>query len=409
MSPHTTARRGRVVIVQPLLLEYRVTFYELLRDRLDAAGIRLEIVHGAPPHGTEREWQTRDLGWTTRVDERIVPVGSFHLAWQPCLDEVAGADLVIVEQATKRLVNYVLLGRQVRGGPRVAFWGHGRNFQATSRVEATAEVLKRFVTRRAHWFFAYNDLSARVLHELGFPEDRTTVVGNSIDTRKLAAARDAVTDAETEALRSELGLTGTHVGIYCGTMYPQKRLPFLVDAARSIRDRVEDFELVFVGDGVDRGVVERAAREHDWIRVVGPKFGDELARHFALAKVHLLPGLVGLAVLDSFVLEVPVVTTASALHSPEIDYLRDGENGVMVPGDGSGGAYVDAVVDVLTDDALRARLVAGCRRDAARYSAEAMADRFADGVVAALKAPSRDLARLGDRRRRLHRDAARTV
>lgn len=102
------------------------------------------------------------------------------------------------------------------------------------------------------------------------------------------------------------------------------------------------------------------------------------------------------------------MTTANALHSPEIDYLRNGENSVMVPGDGVGGAYVDAVVDVLTDEALRPRLVAYRRQDAARYSAEAMADRFAEGVMAALRATSRDLTRLGDGRRRLRRNVTRT-
>jgi glycosyltransferase involved in cell wall biosynthesis len=47
-------------------------------------------------------------------------------------------------------------------------------------------------------------------------------------------------------------------------------------------------------------------------------------------------------------------------------------------------AYATAVVRLLSDDALLARLAAGARAAAARYSVEAMASRFADGVLNAL-------------------------
>ena len=45
----------------------------------------------------------------------------------------------------------------------------------------------------------------------------------------------------------------------------------------------------------------------------------------------LLPGAVGLGVLDSFAFDVPLVTVDLPYHGPEIDYVRDGENGVKLP------------------------------------------------------------------------------
>ena len=96
----------------------------------------------------------------------------------------------------------------------------------------------------------------------------------------------------------------------------------------------------------------------------------------------LMPGLVGLVVLDSFASAVPMVTTDWPFHSPEIQYLEHGENGWRSPN--TLDAYVDAVARLLSDDELRAHLRRGCDEATARYPMQGMVTRFADGIVAAL-------------------------
>ena len=98
-----------------------------------------------------------------------------------------------------------------------------------------------------------------------------------------------------------------------------------------------------------------------------------------------MPGLVALAVLDSFAYGLPLVTTAVTFHSPEIAYLRDGENGVIVQERSDPRAYAKAVVRVFRDDELRDRLTMGARADANRYSIENMAALFVDGVEQTLR------------------------
>jgi hypothetical protein len=44
--------------------------------------------------------------------------------------------------------------------------------------------------------------------------------------------------------------------------------------------------------------------------------------YFILSKLVLMPGLVGLAVLDASALEVPLVTTAVPYHTPELTTLK---------------------------------------------------------------------------------------
>lgn len=375
----------RVAIVQRYVAQYQVPFFERLRPLLQQSGVDLALLYGDPYGRDASRGDGGSVTWGTSIRNRRISLARRDLYWQPCLGVALQADLVIVEQASKLLINYVLLAGQMAGATRLAFWGHGRTPTATapSRI---GEAAKAAMSRRVHWWFAYNDLSARYVRELGFPAERITSVQNAIDTRTLAVAGAAVTESELARLRSKLGLKGNSVCLYVGAMYREKRLPFLVAACELIKAQVPDFEMLFVGSGPDRHVVKEAASRNDWMRCLDPLFDDDKVPYFRLAKLVLMPGRVGLGILDSFALEAPTVTTAIPYHAPEIDYLDDGVNGVIVKDPDSPAAYADCVAALLADAEALAHLRAGCRRAAPVYSIENMASLFADGVIAALEA-----------------------
>jgi len=115
---------------------------------------------------------------------------------------------------------------------------------------------------------------------------------------------------------------------------------------------------------------------------VGVRKGVEKAGYFRLAQVILNPGLVGLHVLDAFCAGVPMVTTADARHSPEIAYLKDGENGLVVDGDAT--AYADAIIALLQNPSRYAHLNAGALAGAQHYTLQNMVERFTDGIERSL-------------------------
>ena len=405
MSADAAARRRRVVIVYKSLPHYRVEFYSRLRARLAAAGVDLTLVYGQASAAEATRADEADLDWAEKVHNRFFRIGRRELVWQPCVGRAREADLVIVEQASRLLVNYVLLLLQAAGAARVAFWGHGANLQRHTAHRA-GEYVKRVASRFPHWWFAYTEGAKRRVVALGYPPERVTVVQNAIDTTELAALAAGVTDAEVAAFRQRLSLGGGPVGIFVGGLYAEKRLPFLFDAADRLHAQLPDFRLIVVGSGPDRPAVERAVATRSYARYLGPLFGREKAVALKSSAVFLMPGLVGLAVLDAFAAELPLVTTAVDFHSPEIEYLRDGDNGILVERAEDPAAYAGAVSAVLENSTLRERLVAGCRRDAAIYTVAAMAERFADGVLTALDAGRRSrLARAGSSDERLERAA----
>lgn len=373
---------ARVSIVQQAVLQYRTTFYERLREDLHTDGIHLDLLHSNPRETVYRD--AIDLDWAQRVPPRWFKVAGRRLLWQPARAALRGTDLVIVEQASKHLLNYVLAAEQLVDDRRLAFWGHGRDFSSAGR--GAAEAVKRAMTRRAHWWFAYTQLSADVVAGTGFPRDRITVVQNALDTRSTVRVIDGLTREDVAQVRAEYGVGRGPVGVYLGGLVASKRLAFLREAADAIRRRRGDFQLLVIGagDGADAVAMEAFAAERDWVHLAGPRFGMEKARALALADVLLVPVWAGLVVVDSFAAGVPLVASGSQPHPPEISYLRNGVNGMIVEDHGDPSRYADAVVDLLEDPGRRSRLAEGARRDRDRYTVETMVERFAAGVRAAL-------------------------
>lgn len=383
MSGGASPSARRVTIVQRVLPHYRVPFFDRLHDDLAARDIELRVIYGDERPGTVPRTVKVDAPWARWIRNRYVVLGGRELVWQPALSALRHSSLIVLEQANRLLLNHVLLTGAFRGEARLAFWGHGQNFGArASIVGRLGAKLARGPLQRADWFFAYTDHSLPALAAAGFPIERTTVVRNSIDTRELAEGVAAISEAGRERLRAELGVTGDHVALYCGGMYPNKRLDFLIEAAERVRAAVPDFHLVLVGDGPDEGLVHAAAAKAPWIHPVGARYGRDRAGYFAISQALLMPGLVGLTVVDSFAACCPLITVFSPLHGPEISYLKPNVNGLIT--EDSVEAFSGALIGLLNDPAAHQRLAEGCRAAARDTTIEAMSQNFADGIMRCL-------------------------
>jgi glycosyltransferase involved in cell wall biosynthesis len=393
------AELSRTVAFLPKsLTHYRATFFEALRERLNRDGVAVRVVYGNAMPREATRGDTVSLPWGEFRANRFVPVGRRTIVWQPVLDVSQQARLVVVEQASKLLANYLLLAGQHAGGARVAFWGHGANLQHQG-AHRGAEAVKRVVSTRPHWWFAYTEGVRDRVERLGYPPQRITVVQNAIDTLQLREWHRSIGGDSIEAVRERYRLGAGPVAAFVGGLYAEKRLPFLVAAADVIAREIPDFRLLVVGDGPGRHQLEELVRGRAHIRYVGPLFGEEKAAALAAASLMVIPGLVGLTIVDAFALELPLVTTSVDYHSPEIEYLVHEDNGLIVDPPDDPDNYAGTVLQLLRDPERLARLREGCRRDALRYTNEAMVERFATGVLEALEAPlHRQIRRLPGRR-----------
>ncbi|MFC1828172.1 glycosyltransferase family 4 protein [Thermodesulfobacteriota bacterium] len=371
-----------VLIIQRRMAEYRLSLFELMRKRLSEENVLLQVVSGTP---SPEEFDRNDgglLSWGLEIPCHYFHFKRFRLTFQPIPNTfLSKQDLIIITHENLLLYNYWMLLWRRFVNKRIAFWGHGTNFQRNKK-NSLSEKVKSWTANQVDWWFAYTSLSVDKIISNGFPENRITCLNNTVDINELRNLRKSISLSEIKSLRKTLGICGRHVGVFIGSLHKDKRLNFLFEAADELRKRLPDFELIIIGDGPLRDMVRNKVANRLWSRWVGARHGLEKVLYLSLGKVMLNPGLVGLNILDSFAMGLPMVTTDCRIHSPEIDYLESGINGLMANNDCH--SFVDGVLSLFSNTPLRDTMASACENDAGRYSLEKMVENFSDGILKTL-------------------------
>ena len=367
----------RVLIIEEQIKHYRLPFYQQLSNLLCSRNIELRVGYSEPSRLEASRNDACDLPATYGIKVNPYRFLNEKLLLQPLLRTALTADLVVIDQGNRFLLNHFLLPLSRARLRRVAFWGAGWNRQQSHR--RLSEWYRRKTLTWVSWWFAYTKGTARYLMANGVPESRITAVDNAVDTSEIREHVRSISAAERCDLRRRLGIrSSAPVGIFCGTLGKIKGLLFLIESARMIRARVPNFHLILVGGGPEQSSVGSAVQGVPWIHLTGPRFAKEKAALFAISDAFLLPGAVGLAILDAFAGGLPLMSTRLEIHGPEMEYLEEGINGLMseptVP------AFAEMVTCLFSDrDALR-KLQAGARESGTKYTIENMVANFVEGI-----------------------------
>lgn len=370
----------KVLVLYKFLPHYRIEFFDLLRTKLLQNDIKLDLVYSKLKNKNSSKNDERDLPWAQYRENKIIKIGQTELIWQPCLSIAKGYDLVIVEQANSLLINYVLILMGRLGIIKFAFWGHGLNLQ--DNPNSLRNTFKRKLLNQSDWWFAYTNNVKKFLIQNNIDENRITVVQNAIDTVTLRTFYDQVSDYDIFQTKQHLNISGENIGLYCGGIYSEKRIDFLIDASKLIQQKINDFNLIIIGGGPDSYIAEQASKDYPWIHYLGPKFDKEKVTYFKMSTLLLMPGLVGLGILDAFTTETPMVTTQYPYHSPEIEYLKHNYNGMITENNLL--SYSKEVVSLLNDKTKLSELKNGCEQSRIIYTVEKMVQNFAQGIEACL-------------------------
>lgn len=370
----------QVTIVNKWVSHYRLPFYEALKSKLELRDIKLVLIYGEPTDLADRrknDWV--DVPWGEKVLNIGVGPGG-KLLWQPVLVHLHSADLIIVEHANKLLLNYLLQALRPFTKKKLAFWGHGRNYQSSNTwVSGLKEKWKKSLMLHVDWWFTYNKLCVSEIDNKGFPADKITNVENAVDTAEIKRFGADISARDLFEFKQKIQIEGRNVAVFCGGMFGEKRLPFLLESVIEVKKSISDFEVLFIGAGIDQPFVEEAANKYSWIKYLGPLFGKEKVLAMKAAQIYLMPGLIGLGALDAFALGLPVITTAYKYHSPELYYVRDGVNGI-ISNDNVNSFSLD-VSRILMDQQLMKKLINGCHDYSNAHTIENMASNFGNGII----------------------------
>ncbi|MGH9213919.1 MAG: glycosyltransferase family 4 protein [Acidimicrobiales bacterium] len=226
-------------------------------------------------------------------------------------------------------------------GPRVVFLHHVHaemwSMVLGPRLARAGDFLERRVApplyRRTRIVTLSESSKGELIDDLGFHEDRVTVVPPGIDTRFSPGG-----ERDPEPLV---------VGV--GRLAPVKRYDSLVRAADRARQQVPNLRMQIVGEGFERPLIEATINEldaADWVTLRGHVTDDELVdlyrRAWLVASASAREGW-GMTLTEAAACGTPAVATRIAGHE---DAVVDGVSGVLVDDEPGLAA---AMVDVLGD------------------------------------------------------------
>jgi glycosyltransferase involved in cell wall biosynthesis len=189
-----------------------------------------------------------------------------------------------------------------------------------------------------------------------------------------------------ERIKRDLGIPFEKVVLFAGRIAEEgnrKKLDHLIVIFREI-DR-PDVGLVIVGAGLTDELRARMNPVNTrYLGEVHDPQNCQISRIFKMADICSIPGHVGLGLNQAFFWGLPVVTEHGK-QPPEIEYLRDGENGFIVPEDDRA-ALRDRLLLLIDNDAERRRMSANARRD---ILAEASIGGMFDGFLSCVRYISR--------------------
>ena len=370
----------KVLIIQQVIPEYRIEFFNKLRIELANENIELTLVYGSKSSSFKSGNNFCKINWGELVQNKYFKIGRIELCWQPVIKYLKGKDLVIVEQANKLILNYFIMIAKKFLNNKLGLWGHGRDLHMKSN--SLSNKFGFLFLRKCDWWFGYTNGVKDFLIKKNFPSYKITVVQNAIDTLSLKRQLAESSVNDIRELKKQLGIINGKVAIFCGGMYPEKRIDFILESCFLIKKEIPDFQMIFIGSGGESDKVQNASNLNSWIHYVGTKNGQARINYFKIASIQLMPGAVGLGILDSFVLETPIITTITDTHGPEIEYLENEKNGIITKN--SLQEYSRTVIEILEKDKYVA-LIDGCKESANQYTVEKMVGNFKEGIIACLK------------------------
>jgi glycosyltransferase involved in cell wall biosynthesis len=221
-----------------------------------------------------------------------------------------------------------------------------------------------------------------VMHYLGVPEQRISLVYHGLDeVFRRPIPRQWLVDVRQRYHLPE------RFFLYCGQIYPPKNFGRLLQAYARVGPP-RDIALVVAGQHLSLCQDELALIDHlglaSWVVTPGWIGHDTLPAFYAMAEALVLPSLYesfGMPLLEAMSSGCPVVT-ANRYGPPELV----GDAGILVNPD-EVDSIAEGMYQVVTDQALRGRLVERGRERSRRFSWKTCAKETLQVLESAMASP----------------------
>jgi glycosyltransferase involved in cell wall biosynthesis len=354
----------KVAVSYRVCQQWRMPVFERLAERFSGQFI---VFHSAGVKGTKLE-NGADTGQVNRVEMATI---SFSLktagrnnAWVFCPFLLFhlfryGPTVILVEGGSNLPNNIsVFLYGWLKKVP-VVWWTLGEiPGRKTSLAGELFRKVNAFFERKAAAVVGYSSVAMAYFERIGLKREKCFIAVNVVDTDAVLSEKKALLDS------GFCRTSGAKNVLFVGALTKEKRIDRLLHSFSLVLRQVEDAKLTIIGDGVARADLEELAAQlkiQDRVIFVG-RLVKGLGGYFLNSDVFVLPGLGGLAISESMAWGLPVICSRG--DGCEVDLVDNGATGWIIPDqlddEEKARAYADRIVEILSDEELRARMSRLC-------------------------------------------------
>lgn len=337
-----TIPRKRVLLISNRVMHYRVSVYNYFWRRFNECGWEFVVLSNEMQRQNQNSCQFEFI-------ERPFGFLDYRAEVQRLRPDVVILFLHLKDGILWPLIHWLKFARIP-----VAVWTKTRNLDDSSN--RFRNMLFDYIHLISDGLILYSSSLIRFISKRN--RGKVFFANNTINFEDFPS----VTESK-EAIKREIGVPFQKVVLFAGRIGEErnrKKVHHLIDIFRGFSRT--DAGLVIVGSGLSD---EHRARMNPantiYLGEVHDAENRQISRIFKMADVCSIPGHVGLGLNQAFFWGLPMVTEEGN-QPPEIEYLRDGENGFMVPKDDVN-ALRDRLLFLLDNDEERHRMSANAHQD----------------------------------------------
>ncbi|HPJ92165.1 MAG TPA: glycosyltransferase [Bacteroidales bacterium] len=296
----------KIYYIYTNLPSYRNDFFKKLSEKLGEDNIKLEVLYG------------------TKIDNKVIPqidkssfckkifLSKFHRLLFFNFVKMGGllnyikksppqACVISYVSTNLSMLNVVLYC--LRHKIPYATWRCGYNRPDYSSLqEKIRNAIITFVEKKAAYNITYGSFYQQELIKKGISEKKVIIAQNTINIESIIEENRNYDKKFTDKTRV----------LFVGALIKGKLLYSSIDAVKKIIEEGYAISFTIVGGGEMLDELQRyvtSLQLQDKIKIVGPKFKDEVKECFRTSDVFLLAGTGGLAINEAMAYGLPIIST----------------------------------------------------------------------------------------------------
>ena len=334
----------RVIVFERILTHYRMRFYNYIVENypnVEIVFLTTQIRQGEGFHTN-----LKDAKFTVKYLPMMKVMG-FEFYKFP-LNLMKSADSVVCVLSVTSISNFVysLIARY--WCIPFYWWGHSRNFSQGGFIERLKDNLKLCSTCFSSGILAYTANERDRFSKILWLRDKKIIpLGNTLDTDSIISICEAELfhKAPKDDLFCQLGNKSV-IGLV-GRLHKKRNAALAIELFMEISANRDDVVLLIIGDGTEYLKLKTRFETNNQIFFLGGiEDENELAIYMKRIDMFIHTGLVGLNLVHAMCYGKPNLVLDLPIHSPEIEYLKNGINGLLLK---DVNEMKEAIVKLLSD------------------------------------------------------------